>query len=63
MVAGSIRPFWFDYAARGRFSLGRRASSIIDVDGRGHAGRKNDPRRHLIDMDADRDAKQRGAIA
>src|SRR5215813_249578 len=30
--------------------------SIIDVDGGCHASRKNDSRRDLIDMDADRDA-------
>ena len=33
-----------------------RASAIIDLDGGGHAGRKDDAGRHLIDMDADRDA-------
>ena len=33
-----------------------RASSIIDLNGGGHASRKDDARRHLIDMDADRDA-------
>src|SRR5262249_19993462 len=33
-----------------------RASSTLYVNGGCHAGRKNDDRRHLIDMDADRDA-------
>src|SRR5215510_276070 len=32
------------------------ASSIIDLNGGGHTGREDDARRHLIDMDADRDA-------
>ena len=31
------------------------ASSIIDLNGGGHAGRKNDTGRSLIHMDADRD--------
>src|SRR5262249_32634797 len=36
-------------------SLGCRASSI-DLDGGGHAGHKDDARRHLIDMHTDRDS-------
>src|SRR5882762_87593 len=37
-------------------SFRRCARSIIDANGRGHTGRKNHARRHLIDMDADWDA-------
>ena len=33
-----------------------RTTSILYVNGRCHAGRKDDPRRHFIDVDADRDA-------
>src|SRR6516225_10547248 len=33
-----------------------RTTSILYVNGRCHAGRKDDPRRHLVDMDADRNA-------
>ena len=33
-----------------------RAVPIVDLDRGGHAGRKNDARRHLIDVDADRNA-------
>src|SRR5690348_13117313 len=36
--------------------FGWRTSPIIDLDGGGHAGRKDDARRHFIDMDADWDA-------
>src|SRR5215469_15999986 len=35
---------------------GWRMRLIIDVHCGGHAGRKDDPRRHFIDVDADRDA-------
>src|SRR5205823_9791761 len=47
---------WAGCAAGDCISLGWRSSAVIDLDGGGHAGRKNDARRHLIDMDADRDA-------
>jgi hypothetical protein len=42
--------------ALARVSLGRRVSSIFDVNGGSHAGRKDDARRHLIYMHTDRDA-------
>ena len=37
-------------------SLGWRLTSIVDLNGGGHAGRKDDIGGHLIDMDANRDA-------
>ena|SRR6516164_8013337 len=36
--------------------FGWQTTSIIDLDRGGHAGRKDDARRYLIDMDANRDA-------
>src|SRR5205823_11505193 len=37
-------------------SFGWRAHPIVNLDGGGHAGRKDDARGHRIDMDADWDA-------
>src|SRR3954451_12846200 len=37
-------------------SLGWRPTSIVDLNGGRHAGRKDDIGRHLIDMDTNRDA-------
>jgi hypothetical protein len=64
-----MTPKWYSHAMGGggrsrysgnqavaRASLGRRASSISDVNGGSHAGRQDDARRHLIYMHADRDA-------
>ena len=41
---------------KGRQVLRRRTTSILYVNGRCHAGRKDDARRHLIEMDPDGDA-------
>src|SRR5262249_23642530 len=41
---------------RARSGAGRGAAPIIYLDGSRHAGRKDDARRHLIDMHANRNA-------
>src|SRR6516165_4233288 len=51
----SSREQWNDRGTRSTHTT-LHTCSILYVDGGCHAGRKNDARRHLIDMDADRDA-------